>query len=320
MDFQPRINQVIRNAGIVTVLIFFALLFLGYDIRLGENELKLLIMLATLLVLSVFMFFWGWELFGIKSMIENIPTSKIRSMPMGIVELKGEALAKYSLLTKLNGINCVFYKYKVERMTVTGYGKNRRRAWKVIAEGQSITPFYVRDSTGSVLIEPFNCDALLERKYYHSEGYYDGAKRYSEWYVSPGEKLYVIGYAGKSRDVMAGRKEKLLTRLKEIKASPEESAKYDLSGDGNLDDHEWMTAVEEIKKAIALEEGSDDLCDVAVSGQKGEKMLISDKSEKDLISGFALKSFLCIFAGLVIFAVSAHFLLGLLRSSGLIEK
>ncbi|PKM99226.1 MAG: hypothetical protein CVU78_07385 [Elusimicrobia bacterium HGW-Elusimicrobia-2] len=320
MDFQPRINQVIRNAGIVAVLILIALLFMGCNIRLGENELKLLIALAAVLVLSVFMFFWGWELFGIKSMIENIPTSKIRSMPMGIVELKGVSAAKYPLETKLNGINCVFYKYKVEKLTVTGYGKNRRRAWKVIAEGQSITPFYIKDSTGTVLIEPFNCDSILERKYYHSEGYGDGAKRYSEWYVSPGEQLYAIGYAGKSRDVMAGRKEKLLTRLKEIKASASERAKYDLNGDGNLDDHEWIMAVEGIKKAIALEEGADDLCDVAVSGRNAEKMLISDKSEKELLSGFALKSFFFIFGGIVVFAVSSHFLINLLRSSGLIER
>lgn len=320
MDFQPRINKVIRNASVVIVLLFFGLLFTGVNVSLGENELKLLITLAVLLILSVFMFFWGWELFGIKSMIENIPTSKIRSMPMGIVELKGEAAAKYPLETKLNGINCVFYKYKVERMTVTGYGKNRRRSWIVVAEGQSITPFYIKDSTGAVLVEPFDCDSILERKYYYSEGYHDGAKRYSEWYVSPGEKLYVIGYAGKSRDVMAGRKEKLLTRLKAIKASETERAKYDLNGDGNLDDHEWMLAVEEIKKAIAREEGVDDLCDVAVSGRGKEKMLISDKSEQELIRGFALKSFLSIFGGIVLFAVSAHFLLDLMRSSGLIEK
>ncbi|MEA2082163.1 MAG: GIDE domain-containing protein, partial [Elusimicrobiota bacterium] len=231
------------------------------------------------------------ELYGIKSLIENIPTSKIRSIPMGIVELKGEAFAKYPVETKLNSVNCVFYKYKVEKMTVRGYGKNRRRSWKVIAEGQSITPFYIKDSTGTVLIEPFSCDAAIERKYYHSEGYHNGAKRYSEWYISPGEKLYVIGYAGKSGDVMAGRKEKLLTRLKEIRASAEERKKYDLNDDGRLDDHEWLMAVSDIKKAISIEEGTDGLCDVAVSGRGADKMLISDKSEKELLKRFTLKSF-----------------------------
>ncbi len=320
MDFQPRINKILRNSVIAAIVIIFILPFLNYNIRLGEDEIKLLILLTVLLLLSIFMFFWGWELFGIKSLIENIPTSKIRSMPMGIVELKGDALAKYPLETKLNGTNCVFYKYKVEKLVVTGYGRNRRRAWKEIAAGQSITPFYIKDSTGSVLIEPFSCEVELERKYYHSEGYFDGAKRYSEWYISPGERLYVIGYAGKSGDVMAQRKEKLLTRLKEIRASAEERGKYDLNNDGRLDDYEWIKAVEDIKKAIALEEGIDDLCDVAVSGRSKEKMLISDKSEKELLSRFALKSFVFIFGGLTIFAVSSYFLLGLLRSTGLIEK
>ncbi|MCD6310980.1 MAG: hypothetical protein J7M11_00760 [Elusimicrobia bacterium] len=320
MDFQPKINKILRNSVFVVAGIIIILSFLNYDIRLNEDEFKALAALSGAVLLSILMFFWGWELFGIKSMIENIPTSKIRSMPMGIVELKGVTSAKYPLETKLNGINCVFYKYKVEKLVVTGYGRNRRRAWKELAAGQSITPFYIKDSTGSVLIEPFSCDAELERKYYHSEGYYDGAKRYSEWYISPGEKLYVIGYAGKSGDIMAGRKEKLLTRLKEIRSSAEERGKYDLNNDGRLDDHEWMKAVEDIKKAIAIEEGSDDLCDVAVSGRGTDKMLISDKSEKELLSRFTLKSFLFIFGGLIIFSVSLYFLLGLLRSSGLIEK
>jgi len=190
MDFQPKINKILRNSIFAVAGIIIILSLLNYDIRLNEDEFKALAALSVAVLLSILMFFWGWELFGIKSMIENIPTSKIRSMPMGIVELKGNALAKYPLETKLNGINCVFYKYKVEKMVVTGYGKNRRRSWKVIAEGQSITPFYIKDSTGSVLIEPFSCDAEIERKYYHSEGYYGGAKRYSEWYISPGEKLY----------------------------------------------------------------------------------------------------------------------------------
>ncbi|MBA3065405.1 E3 ubiquitin ligase family protein [bacterium] len=320
MDFQPRINKIFRNSVFAAGVIIFILYFLNCNIRLSENEFKLLALLSSLLLLGIFMFFWGWELFGIKSMIENIPTSKIRSLPMGIVELKGDALAKYPLETKLNGINCVFYKYKVEKLVVTGYGKNRRRAWQEIAGGQSITPFYIKDSTGSVLIEPFSCDAELERKYYHSEGNYDGAKRYSEWYISPGEKLYVIGYAGKSGDIMAQRKEKLLTRLKEIRGSAEEREKYDLNQDGRLDDYEWITAVEDIKKAIALEEGTDGLCDVAVSGRDKDKMLISDKSEKELLSRFALKSFSFIFGGIIIFSVSSYFLLALLRSSGLITN
>ncbi|MEA2082039.1 MAG: hypothetical protein U9O97_04810, partial [Elusimicrobiota bacterium] len=76
----------------------------------------------------------------------------------------------------------------------------------------------------------------------------------------------------------------------------------------------------DIKKAISIEEGTDGLCDVAVSGRGADKMLISDKSEKELLKRFTLKSFFFIFGGLVTFSVSSYFLLGLLRSSGLIEK
>ena len=123
MDFQPKINKILRNSIFAVAGIIIILSLLNYDIRLNEDEFKALAALSCAVLLSILMFFWGWELFGIKSMIENIPTSKIRSMPMGIVELKGDAQAKYPMETKLNHINCVFYKYKVEKRVVTGYGK-----------------------------------------------------------------------------------------------------------------------------------------------------------------------------------------------------
>ena len=61
-------------------------------------------------------FFWGFTRFRRKRRIENIPTSTVRGMALGIVELVGQA-RKFALFeTPLSKKVCVFYKYIVERL------------------------------------------------------------------------------------------------------------------------------------------------------------------------------------------------------------
>ncbi|MFH1353274.1 MAG: hypothetical protein ABIH68_06865, partial [bacterium] len=185
---QPNLKSVFRNFAVIILLTAFIFPFLRIEIAPGY--FKIFLLLAFMAGFSIFLFFWGWELFSRKSMIEGIPTSTIRSLPMGLVEIKGQAKNKYPVNTPINKTHCVFYRYKIEKYVVTGSGRHRSSYWKEIAGGQSITPFLLEDPTGSVLVEPFNCDAALERRYYYSEGHYSGAKRYSEWYILPGESVY----------------------------------------------------------------------------------------------------------------------------------
>ena len=308
MGVKPEFNKIIRKSFIVYFIFAAAFPFIVTHLKISPEEMKLTVFLAVLATAGVFLFFWGWEVYGKQKMIEDIPTSKIRSIPMGIVEIKGKALQKYPLESKLNAVKCVYYKYKIEKLVASGFGRNRRSSWKVISQGQSITPFYVEDSTGKVLIEPFNCESVLKRKYYYSDGMFEGAKRYSEWYIEPGEELYVLGFAGKSEDVMASRRAKLCERLKELKKDKNAVSRYDLNKDGRIDEYEWGLIVNGIKRELARDDSGGDLCDVAVSGRKNDKMIISDESEKQLLKNLAVKSFAGIFGGLLLFALSAYFI------------
>ncbi|MCD6413175.1 MAG: hypothetical protein J7L54_03415 [Elusimicrobia bacterium] len=286
MDFQPNLKKIARNFFILALAIFVILF--AFKVRIDPERFKLFSFLIFLLATSVLLFFWGWEIYGIRSIIAGTPTSKIRSIPMGLVEIKGKARQKFPIQSPINKINCVFYKYKIERYVINYSSRGQRGRWIVASQGTSVTPFIVEDSTGSVLIEPSFVNPILKRRYHYSEGPVSGGRRYSEWYIMPGENVYILGFAGKSREVFIERKEKLLSKLREIKSSREKQKKFDLNKDGVIDEYEWELAVRSIKQEIQRGENLNDLGDVSVSGTRKEKMIISDGSEEKILKKLGL--------------------------------
>ena len=87
------------------------------------------------------LFVYGWMVHQRKRLIESIPTSTIRSLALGLVEISGQAQPEEGLLsTPFSGLPCVFYSYAVEEQV--GSEKNAR--WKTIAKGTSEQPFFVQ--------------------------------------------------------------------------------------------------------------------------------------------------------------------------------
>lgn len=104
------------------------------------------------------LFWYGWTVQQRKCLIESIPTSPIRSLALGLVEISGQAESEGELLTSpFNELPCVFYSYAVEERVRSG--KNTR--WKTIASGISERPFFVLDATGRVLVVPAGATLIL---------------------------------------------------------------------------------------------------------------------------------------------------------------
>jgi hypothetical protein len=103
--------------------------------------------------------FWhGWAVQQRKRLIENIPTSPIRSLALGLVEVSGRAEPETEpLASPFGGIPCVFYAYTVEERVRSG----KNTSWNTIAKGTSERPFYVRDATGRVLVAPAGANVVL---------------------------------------------------------------------------------------------------------------------------------------------------------------
>jgi len=155
---------------------WFWVLFFGFALALGGIILvsgigkamrtmqwnrppdQILIYLVAGTVGGFGLFIYGWMIRQRKRLIESIPTSTIRSLALGLVEISGQAQPEGSLLSSpFNGLPCVFYSYSVEEHV--GSGKQAR--WETIAKGTSEQPFFVRDTTGRVLIVPLGAELIL---------------------------------------------------------------------------------------------------------------------------------------------------------------
>ena len=264
---QPRLNTTGSNPQGM----WFWVLFLGLALAIGgiifvsgiDKSMRttqwsrppdrLLLYLASGTVGGFGLFVYGWMVHRRKRLIESIPTSTIRSLALGLVEISGQAQPEESLLSSpFSELPCVFYSYAVEEHV--GSGKHAR--WETIAKGTSEQPFVVRDTTGQVLVVPLGAELILpdERTYRN------------DWFGElPPTTIAGLNRLGISTERWMGSK---TLRCRESFILPEEQV-YVL---GTA--HEQFGAKERAENSARLYIGS----------SRDHEFIISDRSEKDLLS------------------------------------
>jgi hypothetical protein len=198
--------------------------------------------------------------------------------------------------------DCVYYKFLLEKETRDSKGRTH---WSTVKSGSSTNYFYADDGTGRLLIDPLDAETELVRDYQEikKEGF--GARmRYSEWYIKPGDFVYAHGTVKKFRDNITARNEKILEKLRQIKADVEKLKAIDTDKDGAISLEEWDAARIKAEQEVLEEEISnpmpaqDDI--VLTRGDIEEMFIISDQDEKQLANKLAVKGFFAVFgSGLV---------------------
>ena len=177
------------------------------------------------------LFIWGFLSFRWKRLIENIPTSKIRSIAMGLVEISGRVVKSKNnnLKSPFSQNDCVYYKCTIEEYRRSG----KHSSWVTIFKDEKSDLFYLKDDTGIVLIDPkkakidipkdnrfesrMGMDPPESVKYFLRqnsiafEGFLFGINktmRYTEWYIAPNDKLYIMGTASDNQYVKEASAEK----------------------------------------------------------------------------------------------------------------
>ncbi len=189
-----------------------------------------------------------------KRMIETTPTSRIRSMSMGLVELKGRARRCYNLLSGYSQTPCIYYRTKHYKVF---YSDNSRQ-WRLVRTTTSgWIPFFLEDETGRVLIRPKGAKILAtlrRQEFWGGENIWlspelqDRSVKVVEELIPEGAQIFVLGSAKPER-IRAGIKERLVEKLRLLKSDPDKMAAFDTNNDGRIDADEWDKA----RKAVEME-------------------------------------------------------------------
>ncbi|MBN1445062.1 MAG: hypothetical protein JW957_03020 [Candidatus Omnitrophica bacterium] len=255
---------------------------------------------------GIYLFFKGFSLLWRKRLIQNVPTSKVRSIAMGLVELQGKAIPNILLTAPYTKTLCVFYHIIIERLVRQ---KNSSR-WVKEFEVKTDIPFFIQDDTGCVVLDPRGAETDLPLRYIRREG----NKRYKEYNIIEKEPVYVMGTAKRGDSTGDKIHKEVEKRITEMMENPEEKQKLDVNKDMWIDEKEWETARGNIRKQVSEEFGRagdefqkkarlvpEYLKDVIIGkGELDKNFILSNKSEKELIENYKYKVFFYIFGGVVL--------------------
>jgi hypothetical protein len=148
---------------------------------------------------------------------------------------------------------CVLFSYTVEERRTSG---NKSR-WETIAEGTSREPFYVNDETGKVLVVPFDAQLMLP----------DNRTTRSNWSGTlPEEASLGLSRLGIAVSGWLGEK---TIRCSERFILPDEQVYV-------------MGTAQELQRAG---EGTENAARLYVGSNRDNVFIISNRSEKELLSG-----------------------------------
>lgn len=260
--------------------------------------------------IGLFLFFRGIAELRRKRLIDDIPTSKVRSAAMGPCELQGFAREHSPLRSPYSGTPCVFCRHRLEKEVRDSRG---HRHWEIIREESTTNYFYLEDATGRMLIDPLGCESMLAMDYRNTDDSGIGRRRYTEWLLKPGEPVYVLGTVGRFRDMAADRRTQLNDALRRLKADAGRLNSFDADNDGRIDAEEWDRARAVVEEELAAADlastarAGDDL--VTARGETETVFIISDQDEKSLGKRIALRCAASAAGGFLLTAAMAGSLL-----------
>jgi E3 ubiquitin ligase len=245
-------------------------------------------------------FVQGLRAMRIVRLIENTPTARIRSMAMGLVEVRGRPQVRSALTAPFSGHPCAYWE-----VDISTRGKNN--SYTVIHRNSSGNPFFLIDETGSALVYPQGAQCRIRygteeecfglqppspyAEYLHQHNSFLTATarlstlRFRERTIEDGMELFVMGTAE--------------PRANAISVS-EATGTDDDVGSGALVRHQL----------------DHDHVAVIRKGENEGTFIISQESQRDLTTVMRLKAFAMVFGGPLLALAGLGYWLLLLSTRG----
>ncbi|MDA3895316.1 MAG: GIDE domain-containing protein [Desulfobacteraceae bacterium] len=271
---------------------------------------------SAIVLAGFLMFCYSLLLLYYRRMVENTPTSKVRSLSMGMVELSGRAKLYYDLRASATKTPCVYYRcryYKYQRTSDSSHWRLTRS----VASGK--IPFYIQDDTGQVLIKPKGAVFNIPMVTQSFQGSYiptlslqlhDPNTKVVEELVPERARLYVLGSAHIEKHGKKTR-EIIIDKLRMLKQSPKTMSEYDVNGDGNIDGDEWEAARNDAERMVyaeSLANGPGESETVVIEKPRfGMLPFIIADSEKNLIRKLMFRTWIFLVGGLITIGFSTNF-------------
>lgn len=161
--------------------------------------------------------------FRLRRLMAALPTSPVRGVFIGLVEVKGAAkgICHRSFLEETDAL---LSRYTVEehyqRSTVGSDGKPESESgWDTVSRGGQLAAFFLEDETGALRVDPTGAELTMNQSfsyrckrddpYYYAKGPQDaihgstGERRFIEHSIKVDDPLYILGQARLREDVVA---------------------------------------------------------------------------------------------------------------------
>ena len=247
-------------------------------------DVRIPVVAAVALGAGPWLFWRGFRQLRTLRLIENTPTARIRSMAMGLVEVRGRVSSRSTLTAPFSGQNCAYW-----QVDISIRGRNRG-TWNVIHRSASGSPFFIADDTGVAMIYPHGSDCRIrfgteeecfglmppslyaEYLHEHSSLMTQSARlgmlRFRERLLEEGQEVYVLGTA-----------------------TPRSQARVVSEGDALDDTGTYGSGIARIR------EHDREYTAVIRQGENDRTFIISQEQERDLVTGLRLKAGAMILGG-----------------------
>jgi hypothetical protein len=229
----------LKVGGVLGLAFFLQAILLGFAFSAHSSQVWLSVFSAAALINL-----WAWLVaLSWRRAIVDTPTSRVSSAAQGFVELMGIGLPlpERPLLSPFNQLPCLWYRFIEE--------KRENGEWRQVAQGESEVPFILDDDSGRCEVDPSGAEILTT----HKETRAQGDRRYTEYVLLKGDRLYALGEFVS----LNGSHTQLDTRrdvgdlLAEWKTDqPALKARFDLDQSGEIDDKEWQLARNAAKREV----------------------------------------------------------------------